>query len=259
MATIASQIGDDAVKALKRAVTKNTDEIGEVILKQGEKFEKNDLYARTLKQGKKFEKNKEKYVNDIISNVSEEVDLSLFRNKKSVTESYDDVLKNTKQYRQQERIMKNQRRMASKNKTDDVIILKRRTDTNPVYDEAIRRGFDPADDNFEESVRRIESELATKRVWAEKAKKGSGSQYNNAAATSEPKIPKENSPKTKNRVDNSSPGSAAIDGDNGKLDKFMRQAVPIGIGGGLVFSMFNRNGQMSNSELYGQAKPYGYQ
>lgn len=44
-----------------------------------------------------------------------------------------------------------------------------------------------------------------------------------------------------------------------KLDSFMRSAVPIGVGGGLLFTMFNRGGNMSNSELYGQQQPYSQQ
>ena len=41
-----------------------------------------------------------------------------------------------------------------------------------------------------------------------------------------------------------------------KMDGIIRHAVPIAVGGGLVFSMFNRGGNMSNSELYGQQQPY---
>lgn len=44
----------------------------------------------------------------------------------------------------------------------------------------------------------------------------------------------------------------------GKIDNFLKQAIPIAVGGGLVFSMFNRGGQMSNSELYGQQNSYSY-
>ena len=40
------------------------------------------------------------------------------------------------------------------------------------------------------------------------------------------------------------------------MDGIIRHAVPIAVGGGLVFSMFNRGGNMSNSELYGQQQPY---
>ena len=41
------------------------------------------------------------------------------------------------------------------------------------------------------------------------------------------------------------------------MDGFLKKAVPVAVGGGLVFSMFNRGGQMSNSELYGQQQQYG--
>jgi hypothetical protein len=41
-----------------------------------------------------------------------------------------------------------------------------------------------------------------------------------------------------------------------KMDGVLKKAVPIAVGGGLIFSMFNRGGQMSNSELYGQQPSY---
>jgi hypothetical protein len=47
--------------------------------------------------------------------------------------------------------------------------------------------------------------------------------------------------------------------DPGKMDAFLKKAIPVTVGGGLIFSMFNRGGQMSNSELYGQSNQYGYQ
>lgn len=42
-----------------------------------------------------------------------------------------------------------------------------------------------------------------------------------------------------------------------KVGGFMNKAIPTAIGGGLIFSMFSNKGQMSNSELYGQQRPYG--
>lgn len=56
-------------------------------------------------------------------------------------------------------------------------------------------------------------------------------------------------------------GTGSSSGKNvlgAKMDGFLKQAIPIAVGGGLVFSMFNRGGQMSNSELYGQQNSYGY-
>lgn len=41
------------------------------------------------------------------------------------------------------------------------------------------------------------------------------------------------------------------------MDGVLKKAIPIAVGGGLVFSMFNRGGQQSNSELYGQRQSYG--
>lgn len=41
-----------------------------------------------------------------------------------------------------------------------------------------------------------------------------------------------------------------------KMDGVLKKAVPVAVGGGLIFSMFNRGGQMSNSELYGQQPQY---
>ena len=45
---------------------------------------------------------------------------------------------------------------------------------------------------------------------------------------------------------------------DGKFSNMLQKAIPTAIGGGLVFSMFNRSGQMNNAELYGQQRPYGY-
>ena len=60
------------------------------------------------------------------------------------------------------------------------------------------------------------------------------------------------------KMPDSSAGAAAAEKENfGKMDTFLKKAVPIAVGGGLVFSMFNRGGQMSNSELYGQQQQYG--
>lgn len=44
---------------------------------------------------------------------------------------------------------------------------------------------------------------------------------------------------------------------NSKTSSWKDNLVPIGVGGGLIFTMASRSGQMSNSELYGQQKPYG--
>lgn len=60
------------------------------------------------------------------------------------------------------------------------------------------------------------------------------------------------------KVRDESAGAAATEkGNAGKMDSFLKQAIPITVGGGLIFSMFGRGGQMSNSELYGQQKAYG--
>lgn len=42
-----------------------------------------------------------------------------------------------------------------------------------------------------------------------------------------------------------------------KFDGALKKAIPVAVGGGLIFSMFNRGGQQSNSELYGQKQSYG--
>lgn len=42
-----------------------------------------------------------------------------------------------------------------------------------------------------------------------------------------------------------------------KIDGALKKAIPVAVGGGLIFSMFNRGGQQSNSELYGQRQSYG--
>lgn len=51
---------------------------------------------------------------------------------------------------------------------------------------------------------------------------------------------------------------AAKDGDKTIFGLTGKQVLGTAVGGGLIFSMFNRGGKMSNSELYGQSSPYGY-
>ena len=41
-----------------------------------------------------------------------------------------------------------------------------------------------------------------------------------------------------------------------KMDGAMRRIVPAAVGGGLIFAMASRGGNMSNNELYGQQQPY---
>lgn len=38
----------------------------------------------------------------------------------------------------------------------------------------------------------------------------------------------------------------------------IKKTVGLGVGGAIVFNMFDKGGQMSNAELYGQQQPYGY-
>lgn len=60
---------------------------------------------------------------------------------------------------------------------------------------------------------------------------------------------------------NNASKSNTTSGIGDKVDGFLKKAVPIGVGGGLLFTLFDRGGQMSNSELYGQTNngnPYGY-
>lgn len=38
----------------------------------------------------------------------------------------------------------------------------------------------------------------------------------------------------------------------------IKKTIGLGVGGALVFNMFDKGGQMSNAELYGQQSPYGY-
>lgn len=57
--------------------------------------------------------------------------------------------------------------------------------------------------------------------------------------------------------------TAASDTKKNKAKDFfnktnIQKGVGLGVGGALVFSMFDKGGQMSNSELYGQQQPYGY-
>lgn len=51
---------------------------------------------------------------------------------------------------------------------------------------------------------------------------------------------------------------AAVQGDKTIFGLTGKQVLGTAVGGGLIFSMFNRGGKMSNSELYGQSSPYGY-
>lgn len=43
---------------------------------------------------------------------------------------------------------------------------------------------------------------------------------------------------------------------NSKEDSLLRKYVPTAVGAGIIFTMANRRGQQSNSELYGQQSPY---
>lgn len=42
------------------------------------------------------------------------------------------------------------------------------------------------------------------------------------------------------------------------MNKKINDLLPAAVGGGILFAMANRGGQMTNSELYGQQSPYGY-
>lgn len=41
-----------------------------------------------------------------------------------------------------------------------------------------------------------------------------------------------------------------------KESNFLKNAVPTAVGGAMIFTMMNRRGQQSNSQLYGQQSPY---
>lgn len=41
-----------------------------------------------------------------------------------------------------------------------------------------------------------------------------------------------------------------------KESKMLKNAVPMAVGGAMIFTMMNRRGQQSNSQLYGQSTPY---
>ena len=62
----------------------------------------------------------------------------------------------------------------------------------------------------------------------------------------------------KNRAKSKIAEKAAKDGDKTIMGLTSKQILGTAVGGGLIFSMFNRGGKMSNSELYGQSSPYGY-
>ena len=49
----------------------------------------------------------------------------------------------------------------------------------------------------------------------------------------------------------------AREGDKTIMGLTGKQLLGTAVGGGLIFSMFNRGGQQSNAELYGQSTPYG--
>lgn len=218
MATIASQIGDDAVKALKRAVTKNADDISDTVIKSSrrtaERISNEGLSSFTPK-------------NIRMVNRTERAAYTSVRNE------------NIKINRQKDNLRK------IIDSSDDYEKILQAQDNLDMLENVTKRGRKkiPTEKTAKEyrssdGLNDLETAEEMAKAW------GGGSTGGNSSSR---------------KMDNSSAGAAAIDGNNGKLDKFMRQAVPIGIGGGLVFSMFNRNGQMSNSELYGQQKPYGYQ
>ena len=62
----------------------------------------------------------------------------------------------------------------------------------------------------------------------------------------------------RNRAKSKAAEKAAVKGDKTVFGLTDKQMLGAAVGGGLIFSMFNRGGQMTNSELYGQSSPYGY-
>lgn len=70
--------------------------------------------------------------------------------------------------------------------------------------------------------------------------------------------PQLNKMNERNRAKSKTAEKAAKDGDKTIFGLTGKQMLGTAVGGGLIFSMFNRGGQMTNSELYGQSSPYGY-
>ena len=61
----------------------------------------------------------------------------------------------------------------------------------------------------------------------------------------------------RNRAKSKAAEKAAVQGDKTIMGLTSKQLLGTAVGGGLIFSMFNRGGQQSNAELYGQSTPYG--
>ena len=112
--------------------------------------------------------------------------------------------------------------------------------------------FDTRAAKIEENVNRINSQAdieerarrMAKRLEDEQIAKEIGGNF--ADIDKGPKIKKDSHSDIANKT------------SNNILGTLKDKAIPIGVGGGLLFAMTGRSGQMSNAELYGQQTPYNY-
>ena len=113
--------------------------------------------------------------------------------------------------------------------------------------------FDTFAAKVEENINRIDAEVnmeerarrMAKRLQDEQVAKEIGGNF--ADIDKSPKIKKDSHSDIANKT------------SNNILGTLKDKAIPIGVGGGLLFAMTGRSGQMSNAELYGQQTPYNYQ
>lgn len=93
------------------------------------------------------------------------------------------------------------------------------------------------------------------------ASKNSKTREQMKAAQTNTKAAQANTEAAREQIANSKTANAekaAVEGDKTIFGLTGKQILGTAVGGGLIFSMFNRGGKMSNSELYGQSSPYGY-
>jgi hypothetical protein len=269
---IAEQLATKGINLeLKRGTAKS---VRELILNQGKKFEANSLEHTIMSQGRKFEQNESKYVKNVLDNVTEEPDLSIFRNSKGPNAFYDDAMKKQKTI--------NNEKMWNQRAADMGQTLK----------------VSKADPDLDYQISKLRANKTRNNVAATDTKLGNALSYLNGRSSENiadtmrtgrvnfmnefnntipkehfgPKIPDhgpvnikdpevlrkmyaENNDQLKNQIKSTKKEEQKQ--TQGKMDSFLKQAIPIAVGGGLIFSMFGRGGQMSNSELYGQQKAYG--
>jgi hypothetical protein len=277
-ATIAEELGEGVVKNLKRDIGSNSAKsVSGLIKKQGEMFEANSLEALTMKQGKRFEENEQKHISNVLNNVSQEPDLSMFRNSKGPNAFYYEAIKKQKLINEEK--LWNQRaadmgqslRMNKNDPNLDYEISKLRTNKsiNDLTQSDTKLGnalkYLRNNDRFvDKEVMGMKMDVINDiaKNPVDPIKFEQPLPNNGPLNTSNPEVIRkmysQNNDQLKNKIhDIKSSKKQEQSNFSQKMDGMLKKTIPIAVGGGLIFSMFNRGGQMSNSELYGQQPQYG--